>query len=157
MRAETAKIRERRPSALPGAAAPQLRRLARLLRTAEGAWALAVVSDAQERRRALRWLRAELAPLDVVELRLSRGAADPLALLRALPARQPAPVVSFTGVTAAGPALFGYLDLQREPLARLPYRLLFWVSEREHHALAVHAPNFVSRLSGVFALDPVAV
>jgi hypothetical protein len=139
------------------AAAPALRRLARLLCVADGAWALAVVDDLPTQQTALRWLRAELVPVPVVELRLSPTCADPLALLRQLPPRYPAPVVSFTGVGAALPALAGYLDLQRESLARLPHRLLFWVSEGEHRALALQAPNFVSRLSGVFELEPARV
>jgi tetratricopeptide (TPR) repeat protein len=125
-------------------------RLTTLLRLAEGAWALAVYEDAAIQRQVIEQLRLALAPLPVLELSLLSRTPDPLAILHELQAEQPAPVVCFTGVGSAFPNLCGYLDLQRESLAQLPHRLVFWVTEYDRHYLAEHAPNFYSRLSGVF-------
>ena len=131
---------------------PTFRRLATLLRLAEGAWALALFEDGAVQRRATEELRRILAPLPVIECQLTAQQADPLSFLQGLPTNGQTgePVVVFTGVGAAFPALFGYLDVQREALARLPYRLLFWVDSFERRSLAENAPNFYSRLSGVF-------
>ena len=134
------------------AASPTIRRLARLLRQVDGAWAFALVPDRAAQRRLARHVRAAVAPLPMIDLSLSKAKPDPLAPLLELHAGHPAPVVSITNVGAALPELCGYLDLQREVLARLPHRLLFWVTDEECRYLAEHAPNFFSRLSGVFTL-----
>ncbi|MBA3946771.1 MAG: hypothetical protein H0X37_19695 [Herpetosiphonaceae bacterium] len=132
-------------------------RLTTLLRVADGAWCIAVYRDERRRQALSRQLRAALLPLPLIELSLQNTAPDPLALLQSLPpVAYPAPVVSFTHVGNALPALYGYLDTEREALAQLSHRLLFWLKERELHDLARHAPNFYSRLSGVFHLDQAA-
>jgi tetratricopeptide (TPR) repeat protein len=127
-------------------------RLTTLLRHAEGGtWALAVYESAIIRKQIMGELRATLAPLPVLEERLGSDRADPLAILQALPLDDhAAPVVSLTGIEESFPSLFGYLDLQRELLAQMPHRLILWVTEYGWRELADHAPNFYSRLSGVF-------
>jgi tetratricopeptide (TPR) repeat protein len=129
-----------------------LARLLTLLRLVEGAWALARFEDGAIRQRMIDKLRDLLAPLPVLEISLAGAAPDPLALLRDRPVLpdQPAPVVCFTGASAALADLCGYLDLQRDSLARLPHRLIFWVTGYDWRYLAEHAPNFYSRISGVF-------
>ncbi len=140
------------------ASGANLSRLVTLLRVAEGAWCVAVYKDERRRQALSRQLRAALIPLPLIELSLKSTSPDPLALLQSLPvAGSQAPVVSFTHVGGALPALYGYLDLEREALARLPHRLLFWVKEWELHDLARHAPNFYSRLSSICYLDQAAV
>jgi tetratricopeptide (TPR) repeat protein len=127
-------------------------RLATLLSLAEGAWALAVYEDATVRQRIIEGLRSTSAPLPFVEISLLDRPPDPLAIISDLGSslEHAAPVLCFTNVNNALRELCGYLDLQREALARLPHRLLFWVTEHDYYYLAGHAPNFYSRLSGVF-------
>ena len=134
------------------ATASELHRLVILLNLAEGAWALAIYEDGAVRRQVIADLRPALAPLALVEISLAGNSANVLDHMQqaAQTARQPAPVVSFSDVSHAFPALFGHLDVQRETLARAPHRLLFWLSEGERRELAHSAPNFYSRLSGVF-------
>ncbi|MFZ1267596.1 MAG: tetratricopeptide repeat protein, partial [Anaerolineae bacterium] len=134
------------------ATASELHRLVILLNLAEGAWALAIYEDGAVRRQVIADLRPALAPLALVEISLAGNSANVLDHMQqaAQTARQPAPVVSFNDVSHAFPALFGHLDVQRETLARAPHRLLFWLSEGERRELAHSAPNFYSRLSGVF-------
>ena len=144
------------------------------MRLAEGAWALAVYEDADVRKRITEKLKAAIKPIPVVEVSLLNVAPDPLGIIRNLdaevasqnrqdpkesegetdgnhPREAPAPVVVFTDVhSALSQDLCGYLDLQREALARLPHRLLFWVTDYDQKILARQAPNFYSRLSGVF-------
>ena len=132
--------------------ASSLHRLAILLGLAEGAWAFAVFEDGAVQRELVLELRTVLAPLPVLDVSFLKTTPDPLAIVAsyAQECEHPAPVLSFTAVEAAFPALFGYLDLQREALARRPHRLLFWVNEYELRQLAERAPNFYSRLSGIF-------
>ncbi|MBX7233420.1 MAG: hypothetical protein K1X65_03480, partial [Caldilineales bacterium] len=127
-------------------------RLTTLLRLAEGAWALAVFEDGAVQRRITAELRTTLSPLPVLERSLVDRGPDPLSILNEITGTdiEAAPVVVFTGVGSALPDLSGYLDTQREALARLPHRLLFWVSDYEKGRLAEESPNFYSRLSGVF-------
>lgn len=129
-----------------------LHRLATLLWLAEGAWALAVYDDPAHRRRLLHELRAAVAPLPVIEVSLAQGTPDPLSVLHTFVQHRAerAPLVSFTGVERALPDLAGYLELERDTLARLPQRLLFWVTPDDVHDLALQAPNFLSRISGIF-------
>ena len=132
--------------------ASSLHRLAILLGLAEGAWAFAVFEDGAVQRELVLELRTVLAPLPVLDVSFLKTTPDPLAIVASSSqeCEHPAPVLSFTAVEAAFPALFGYLDLQREALARRPHRLLFWVNEYELRQLAERAPNFYSRLSGIF-------
>ncbi|MDH7485790.1 MAG: tetratricopeptide repeat protein [Anaerolineae bacterium] len=129
-----------------------LTRLTTLLHHASGGtWTLALYENAIIQKQIIARLRAALAPLPVLEERLSSDRADPLPILRALPIDDHGPpVVCLTGVEEAFPALFGYLDLERELLALMPHRLILWVTEYGWRQLAEHAPNFYSRLSGVF-------
>ncbi|MGH9818488.1 MAG: hypothetical protein ACRD6I_20695 [Candidatus Acidiferrales bacterium] len=127
-----------------------LRRLRTLLPLAKGAWVLAVYQDGATLRLMLEALRQSLAPLLVREVSLLNCTPDPLAILRSLPAEESQSVVVFTDIDDALPELCGYLDSQREALARLPQRLLFGVTPDEQHIMAEHAPNFYSRVSGIF-------
>lgn len=136
-------------SAPPQAAS--LRRLARLLRMAEGVWTVALVDEPATQQAAIERLAAAVAPVPLV-VRSLATAHDPLALVRRLPAGKTAPVVCLTDVGRAFPDLFGYLDLQRDTLARERHRLVLWMTPAECRQLAEHAPNFFSRLSGVFDL-----
>ena len=130
----------------------ELARLTTLLGHARGGtWVLAIYESAIIQKQIIAQLRAALSPLPVLEERLGPDRADPLPVLRALPSSaQGAQVVCLTGVEEAFPALFGYLDLQRELLALTSYRLILWITEYGWRELAEHAPNFYSRLSGVF-------
>jgi hypothetical protein len=133
--------------------AVECKRLTTLLRLVPGAWALALYEDAAIQRRIIAQVRAAIAPLPLIEISLVEREPDPLALVRCLelPADQDAPVVCFTGVgSALDRGLYSYLDLQRETLAQLPHRLLFWVTPYELQALSQHAPNFYSRINGIF-------
>lgn len=137
-----------RQVAPPAAFDTTLRRLSTLMRMAEGAWALAVADDPATQRRAMRRLEAEVAPLPVLERSLDTPTPDPLPMLRAVD--QESALVSFTDVDRALPDLYGYLDLQRDTLAKQPHRLLVWATPATARRLARHAPNFMSRLSGIF-------
>ena len=129
-----------------------LTRLTTLTQLVEGAWALAVSEDAYRREQVTDQLQASLGELPVRTVSL---AATPTDLLRTLDdiseaTDHPAPVVVFNDVGRADTDIFDYLDLQRDKLARLPHRLLFWVTEADAREFVQHAPNFASRLSGVF-------
>lgn len=130
--------------------AATLSRLATLLRLVEGTWAFAVYEDGVVRHEVAGQLAERLAPLPVIEISLLGRTPDPLAILNGLDRSEPPPVVAFTNVGGSLSELAGYLDLQRELLAARRERLLFWVSKWEWQQLAEHAPNFTSRLSGVF-------
>ncbi len=135
------------------ASAAECKRLTTLLRLVPGAWALALYEDAAIQRRIIAQVRAAIAPLPLIEISLVEREPDPLAIVRCLelPADQDAPVVCFTGVgSALDRGLYSYLDLQRETLAQLPHRLLFWVTLHDLQALSRHAPNFYSRINGIF-------
>jgi len=127
-----------------------LKRLALLLRLAEGVWVLAVYRNRHVRQAVTEELRVRVAPLPVVTISLATPEPDLLTILNKAGAAASAPVVGFTDLRAAGPRLIRSLDLEREALARLPYRLVFWVTEGERGQLAARAPNFYSRLSGTF-------
>lgn len=128
------------------------KRLTIVLRTVEGAWTYAVFEDARLRDRWIRVLREALAPLEVIVLSfLDYDDVDPLPILRGIAADADAPpVVMFTAVGRALPDLCTYLDLQRDTLARLPHRLVFWMTETERQTFVGKALNFTSRLNGVF-------
>ncbi len=130
--------------------ASSLRRLATLLRLARGAWALAVYESGDVRRQMVDELRQAVAPLELVEVSLLKGAPDPLRIVRGIDHDGEAPVVSFHAVGRQVADLAGYLDLQRDVLAGFPHRLVFWVDQHDRSQLARRAPNFYSRLSGVF-------
>lgn len=138
--------------------APALKRLALLARLTDGAWMLGVVDRSADQRRLVAQVRTAVAPLPVVPVSLDRSVPDPLLIVRGLMPELSVPnaLISFTDVGRALPDLFGYLDLERDTLARLAHRLLFWVSPEEQRALARHAPNFYSRLSGVFHFERAA-
>ncbi len=130
--------------------ASSLQRLATLLRLARGAWALAVYESGDVQRLMVEELRAAVAPIPVIEISLVRETPDPLRIVRRIDPNGDAPVVSFDAVGYQLDDLAGFLDLQRDLLATYPHRLVFWVTERDHRQLAQKAPNFYSRLSGVF-------
>ncbi|MCX7853939.1 MAG: tetratricopeptide repeat protein [Caldilineales bacterium] len=133
--------------------ASSLRRLATLLRLAPGAWALAVYESGAVLQQTVEELRRAIAPLALVELSLLQEASpDPLRILLRYDgeAEGDAPVLSFTAVGHRLDELAGFLDIQRDRLAGYPHRLLFWVTEGERRQLAQRAPNFYSRLSGIF-------
>lgn len=130
--------------------ASSLRRLATLLRLAAGAWALAVYESGDVQRQMVDELRQAIAPLPLVEVSLLKETPDPLRIVRGIEPDGEAPVVSFHSVGRQVADLAGYLDLQRDVLAGFPHRLLFWVNPRDRAELARRAPNFFSRLSGVF-------
>ena len=70
--------------------------------------------------------------------------------MRELKHEHPAPVVALFDIGGRLEEFCGFLDIQRDSLARYPHRLLIWVNPHERNVLAAHAPNFVLRLSGVF-------
>jgi hypothetical protein len=88
----------------------------------------------------------------VVEVSLIGKRPDPVSIVRQIAAevQHPAAVVCFTDVSNTLPELCRHLDLEREELARLPHRILLWVTNHDLRYLAQHAPNFYSRISGVF-------
>ncbi len=130
--------------------ASSLRRLATLLRLARGAWALAVYESGEVQRLMVAELRRAVAPLSVVEVSLARETPDPLRIVRRIDPDGDAPIVSFHAIGQQMADLAGFLDIQRDVLAGYPHRLVFWASERDRRLLAQAAPNFYSRLSGVF-------
>ncbi len=138
------------PSEVLETRASSLRRLSTLLRLARGAWALAVYESSEVQRLALEELRQAVAPLSIVEVSLVKETPDPLRIVRRIDPDGDAPVVSFDAVGHQLGDLAGFLDIQRDLLATYPHRLVFWVSERDRQQLARRAPNFYSRLSGVF-------
>ena len=136
----------------PDAATRQssLNRLATLLRIADGAWAMAVYRSPAIRSQMIDELTARLAPLPVVALALVDRPDRLFDYLRQLPPDAP-PMVLFCHSYGDGlPALLRSLDLQRDVLARLPHRLVFWVNQFERSRFLELAPNFASRLSGTF-------
>ncbi|MSP13224.1 MAG: tetratricopeptide repeat protein [Chloroflexi bacterium] len=134
------------------APAGQLDRLVTLLRYASGGtWALALYDDPALQEQIIKYLEKTLAPVPVLSEPLGSERADPLPILQTLPeGKSGSPVVCFTHVETAFPSLFGYLDLQRETLALMSFRLVFWVTDYGWRSLAERAPNFYSRLSSIF-------
>ncbi len=125
------------------------RRMELLLRLAEGAWAAAVYESGEVQRTLTRRLRESLSSLPLVEITFLDHLSNPHPL-RILEAIEDPSVVSITDLWQVMPKLGLDLDLQREGLARLPHRLLFWVTEDEQTSLRENAPNFYSRLSAVY-------
>ena len=132
--------------------AASLRRLQTLFRIAEGAWALALFESVDVRALVQEELRQALAPLPLCPQPLLGEPRDLLTLLEALETDHPAPVVAFTLPKGQDDLLriCRNLDLQRESLARTPQRLLLWVDDAQWRFVAEHAPNFYSRISGLF-------
>ncbi len=130
--------------------ASNLRRLATLLRLARGAWTLAVYESGDVQQAMVEELRQAVAPLPVIGISLVQETPDPLRIVRRIDPDGDAPIVSFDAAGYQLDDLAGFLDLQRDLLATYPHRLVFWVSERDRQRLAQQAPNFYSRLSGVF-------
>ncbi|HNU05922.1 MAG TPA: tetratricopeptide repeat protein, partial [Anaerolineae bacterium] len=131
--------------------ASSLRRMATLLRLARGAWTLAVYESSDVQRLMVEDLRQAVAPLPLIEIALDREETpDPLRIVRRIDLNGDAPVLSFHGIGRQLAELAGFLDIQRDALARHPHRLIFWTSERERRQLSEAAPNFYSRLSGVY-------
>jgi tetratricopeptide (TPR) repeat protein len=134
-----------------------LTRLAILLNTAEGVWAVCVYNDVKIRERVLKELQDRLTPIPVIEISLldkdkTPNGPDVLAILRALGATptSAASVISITDLSYDLHSLCKYLELQREALAKFPHSLLLWATEAENKILAEQAPNFYSRLSGIY-------
>jgi len=134
------------------ARAASLRRLSTLLGVAEGAWALGLYHSDDVRDQVQTELEQALAPLPVHAVPLVHEERNLLTILHSGSANHRAPVKTFYPLPQehALLVLCRHLDLQRESLARQPHRLLFWVNPDERRFLAEHAPNFYSRLSGVF-------
>jgi tetratricopeptide (TPR) repeat protein len=130
--------------------ASSMHRLALLFARAEGAWAIGVYGRADLVPEFNDDLRQVIAPIPVYEVSLDAHNPSLLAALRTLPDPSPAPVVAFTGIGTHISRLSHYLDVQRDALARLPHRLLLWVSDSERKTIMEQAPNFTSRVSGVF-------
>lgn len=125
-----------------------LRRLSLLFKSNKGGWALGVFSHENDRTQLIAALGQNVAPHPLIEISFQDHDHDPLRCLREIPVAPGAPpVVCFTGILFAIPELAHHLDLQREDLARMPHRLVFWVSESERVWLLEHAPNFCSRAS----------
>ncbi|MGB2771134.1 MAG: hypothetical protein WBF31_02325, partial [Anaerolineae bacterium] len=106
-----------------------LQRLVTLLNVSErGAWAFALYDSEGGRLRIRQELALRLS-VPLMDVALDAGHANPMAVLDALPPAVQAErlVISFTGLEAAIPAIFGYLDLQRENLNNYPHSLIFWV------------------------------
>jgi len=130
--------------------ASSLSRLATLLRVAQGAWVLAVYESSEIKRLTLTQLGQAVAPLMIIEVSLAQRTPDPLRIVRQIESNGEAPIISFDAIGNQLTDLAGFLDIQRDLLATYPHRLIFWVSERDRWQLAQKAPNFYSRLSGVF-------
>ena len=139
------------PSLSPGEIleirASSLNRLSTLLRLVEGAWAVAVYESGTMRQQMEERLIGKIAPVTLQTVPLTGRTPDPLAVMQD---GGDAPVLSLYGFGNRMADFCGYLDVQRESLARHPHRLLLWVSAYEQRILAQNAPNFYSRLSGVF-------
>jgi tetratricopeptide (TPR) repeat protein len=127
-----------------------LNRLTTLLRIADGAWALAIYASATVRSQMIEELTARLAPLPVVELSLAAGPVQLFDYLRQLPADAPPLALMCHSYGDGLSPLLRSLDLQRDALARLPHRLVFWVNSYERRQFLEQAPNFTSRLGGTF-------
>jgi tetratricopeptide (TPR) repeat protein len=125
-------------------------RLTLLLHLAQSVWVLAVYEDGAIQRLVMEDLCKALAPLPIYQESLLGRTPDPLAVLQSLTPTDPPALVVFSPLGPQLSELCGYLDIQREALARLPFRLLLWANRYEQRFLADHAPNFYSRLSGVF-------
>jgi tetratricopeptide (TPR) repeat protein len=128
-------------------------RLVLLFKESKAAWVIGVFSTGADREILIDSLTQRIAPAPVHVVSFGPDVIlDPLVHLQRIPAPQnlPPPVVCFTGILFAVPDLAQHLDNQREALARLPHRILLWVSEQERAWLVENAPNFCSRLSGTF-------
>jgi tetratricopeptide (TPR) repeat protein len=140
-------------NAIAGRQGTELAELAALLKHAErGAWAFAVYNTVAVREATTATLRQLVAPLPVHDWTLSPSAPNPLAYLDSLsPAGQTGrAVVFFFEAERAGQALWGFLESQREALARYPHGLVFWVTPAGRRDALRRAPNFWSQRSGVF-------
>ncbi len=124
-----------------------LKRLSTLLRLVEGGWALAVYESGSIREQMEEGLGKRIAPLPLRSLSLVGRTPDPLGLIGA---ESGAPVLSLHSFANRIADFCGFLDVQRESLARHPHRLLIWATPYEQRILAQTAPNFYSRLSGIF-------
>jgi len=129
-----------------------LQRLVTLLNASErGAWTFALYDNESGRQRMRQELVLRLS-VPLMDVALDAGHANPLAALDALPAavQRQRLVVSYTGLEAAMPAVFGYLDLQRDAFSDYPHSLIFWVTEAGWRQVMAQAPNFYSRRRGLF-------
>ncbi len=127
-----------------------LNRLATLLRIADGAWAMAVYRSPAIRSQMIDELTGRLAPLPIAVLALVDRPDRLFDYLRKLPPDAPPMALLCHSYGDGFPALLRSLDLQRDALARLPHRLVFWVNQFERSRFLELAPNFASRLSGTF-------
>lgn len=130
-------------------------RLCTLFATAEGSWAIGVCDSAHAREMVEHGLHRAMAPLPVHHLSLldrpngleqhlgnfSRELGAPVVLLHPLPVSEELRIFCYN------------LDIRREALARLSHRLLIWADENEWRFIAEHAPNFYSRISGVYCFS----
>ena len=129
-----------------------LQRLVTLLNASDtGAWAFALFDNDSGRQRIRHELGLRLS-VPLTDAALDAAHANPLAFLDALPAavQRQRLVVSYTGLEAAMPDLFAYLDIQREAYNQFPHSLLFWVTADGWRQVVAHAPNFTSRRRGLF-------
>jgi formylglycine-generating enzyme required for sulfatase activity/energy-coupling factor transporter ATP-binding protein EcfA2 len=129
-----------------------LQRLVTLLNASQsGAWTFALYDNERGRQRIHQELVLRVS-VQLLDVALDAGHANPRAALDALPAavQRQRLVVSYTGLEAAMPALFGYLEMQREAFSDYPHSLIFWVTEEGWRQVMAQAPNFYSRRRGLF-------
>lgn len=137
----------------PGMNYATIHALATLLRYAEeGAFVAALYNTAAVRDAVMEVLRVRLAPLPVYHFTFTEQSANPLDYRARLPqdALEGRAVVFIYDLYRAGEAMYGYLEVQRENLARYPHSLVFWLTSGEREVMVRKAPNFWSQRSGVF-------
>jgi hypothetical protein len=92
-----------------------------------------------EREAGVRYLKEQLS-VPVEERVLSEERQNPLALLENLPDERRC--VQFYDLEAALPEVTGYLNVNREAYAEVPYALVFWAGEHGLREVATNAPDF---------------
>lgn len=129
-----------------------LERLFLLLQVVGNAWAFAVFEDVAVRDQIIAQVRQGLAQRSVEEVVLRQREPNLLRLIGDL-----RPAHSLTLLLHSLPArpsdtqeLSLTLEIQRDALARHPVQLIFLLTRDEYAALLKSAPNFTSRLNGVF-------
>ncbi len=138
-----------------------LRRLTILLRLADSAWALALYEHGAIRRAVTGELAAALAPIPLIDITIVDTTGSLLDTLdEHTVGSNASPIVfSLHSFGERFAEFCGQFDRLRDLLAQRPERLLIWLSENERRELARLAPNFYSRISGVFRFPggPAAV
>ena len=127
----------------------EINRMLTLLNNAsDGCLVFALYNTVANRQELVRKLKEKLK-IPFEELYVTPDEKNPVNLLKTLqPSRRAA--VAFYNIEQGFPDALGYINYQREVFWKYSYGFIFWVTEYGRNEIAVKAPDFWSRRSGVF-------